>query len=158
SRVYSRAGSVFVAPGTPEMRLCGSESSTTIQLFGTDDEQVECLAGAAAPAASTAIVAQAGSYGAHLGPALFYRLARTHRLLKVLCLSAEQVPVCSGQIADHDRMFVIGSQDFARAVCRVPAVAGGNGTIFLSEASFAAGRETLGPAIERCRIAFLESR
>jgi len=158
SRVYSRAGTVFIAPGTPETRLCGRDSSTTIQLFGTDDEQVECLAGAGAPAAATTIVAQAGSHAMHLGRELFHRLTRTHRRLKVLCLSAEQISACAGQMAGHDRIFVIGSQDFAGAVCHVPGVATGKGPIFLSEASFAAGRETLGPPIERCRVAFLEQR
>ena len=76
SRVYGQHEILFLAPGSSAPSLCGAASPTTVQMFGTDDEQLDCLTNGIQSLSGSAIVlAQVGTYGAELARGLLQRLA-----------------------------------------------------------------------------------
>jgi branched-chain amino acid transport system substrate-binding protein len=113
SRIYGQRGIVFLAPGSSAPALCGPSSPTTLQAFGTDDEQLDCLTDAIkALSGSVTLLAQAGTYGAELARGLLQRLAEHCTQLAVYYLAKPQEPA-PFRICANDIAVVLGSQEFA---------------------------------------------
>ncbi len=135
SRVYGAAGVPFLAPGTSAPHLCADTAPTTLQLFGTDTEQVACLrdAGAGRPAL---IVGELRNCGASLAESLFLQLTGACRQARVIYLPRGREAVPPGALAGVDVVYVLGSSEFAAAICRLPALAIPGLPVLLSDDSF----------------------
>lgn len=154
SRIYGQRGIVFLAPGSSAPTLCGPESPTTLQAFGTDDEQLDCLTDAIKTlSGSITLLAQAHTYGAELARGLLQRLAQHCSRLAVYYL-AKPPETPSFRIQTDDVVVVLGSQEFAggwlRSLLREPPR-----HILLSDDCFTPALFAAGDLATRCSVAFL---
>ncbi|MBP2314294.1 ABC transporter substrate-binding protein [Azospirillum soli] len=162
-RIYHTAGVPFLAPGSSADDLCGAEAATTLQFFGRDREQVECLAAAELrelPSGRVAIIAQARNYGARLGADLMVRLHGRHDVAAVSLVTPDLADVRAGFRntgfgANLRRLFVFGSQEFAHAVVKQKAVRTAPWPIIFSDDSFGAPFLTSPDIAARSSVAFL---
>jgi len=113
SRVYRDRKVLFLAPGSSHPALCDMEQSTTLRFFGTDDGQIDCLSRVVKPASNTLVLAQRGNYGERLGRALFERFAAITARANVLYLMPDSPAVSPRLIAEHDLIYLCGSQEFS---------------------------------------------
>jgi branched-chain amino acid transport system substrate-binding protein len=155
SRIYGQHGIVFLAPGSSAPELCGPSSPTTLQAFGTDDEQLDCLTDAIkALSGSVTLLAQAHTYGAELARGLLQRLAEHCTRLAVYYLTRppESAPF---RIYANDVAVVLGSQEFASSWLQNFQRDSAPQHILLSDDCFTPKLFQNGNLATRCSIAFL---
>ncbi|CCD96735.1 hypothetical protein BRAO375_740018 [Bradyrhizobium sp. ORS 375] len=157
SRVYGDQGIVFLAPGTSAPDLCTPTSTTTVQLFGTDDEQSECLAVAAAELARpTLLLSQTGTYGARLAARLVRRLTPCCRRLTALYFSEDPPRRLPVTVETGDVLMILGPQDFAKKLFAGALRSASPGQILMSDDCFASCLFPETDLASRCSVAFLE--
>jgi branched-chain amino acid transport system substrate-binding protein len=153
SRIYGAGAVPFLAPGTSSPNLCTAEALTTLQLFGTDDEQLACLY-AASSDPSVLILGEIRNCGAGLAERLFLRRSGGSRQARVLYLPRGQEIVPAGALRGVGAIYVLGSREFAAGVCRRPAVIASRLPILLSDDSFSPSL-FLDRHLSRGQVAFL---
>jgi hypothetical protein len=159
SRIYSDRGIVFLAPGTSAPDLCTSASTTTVQLFGTDDEQVECLARAAIELGrSILLLSQTGTYGARLAASLVPRLAPCCRKLTALYFNEEPPGRLPVAVATSDVLVILGPHDFAARLFTGALSTVALCQILMSDDCFTPSLFPERDLASRCSVAFLEKQ
>jgi branched-chain amino acid transport system substrate-binding protein len=155
SRIYGQHGIVFLAPGSSAPTLCGPLSPTTLQAFGTDDEQLDCLTDAImALSTSVTLLAQAHTYGAELARGLLQRLAQHCSRLAVYYL-AKPPETPPFRIRADDVAVVLGSQEFAGNWLHSFLNDSSPRHILLSDDCFTPALFSAGDLATRCSVAFL---
>lgn len=157
SRVYAREGIVFLAPGSSDPLLCNPDSPTTFQVFGNDDEQLECLRAAVTATESNVIlVAQPDNYGIRLAQRLLWRLIAEQRRLAVIYGRASRAKIAAVAAAHWDGLvLILGSHEFALEWLQTGCLRRGHNRILLSDDSFNPGIFDDQGVIDRCSVAFL---
>lgn len=159
SRIYGDQGIVFLAPGTSAPDLCTSTSTTTVQLFGTDDEQLECLARAAIELGrSILLLSQTGTYGARLAASLVPRLTPCCRKLAALYLNEEPPGRLPVAVEASDVLVILGPQDFAARLFTGALRSVSLGQILMSDDCFTPSLFLESDLASRCSVAFLEKQ
>lgn len=159
SRIYGDRGIVFLAPGTSAPDLCTSTSATTVQLFGTDDEQLECLARAAIELGrSILLLSQAGTYGARLAASLVPRLGPCCRKLTALYFNEEPPGRLPVAVEASDVLVILGPHDFAARLLTGALSAVALGEILMSDDCFTSSLFRESDLASRCSVAFLEKQ
>jgi branched-chain amino acid transport system substrate-binding protein len=157
SHIYGRNDIVFLAPGTSAPHLCSTEAPTTLQVFGTDDEQFECLTNAAeCLSRSVVLIAQTHTYGSELARRLFPRLASHCDRLGVLYFEMPPPHALPLRTRAEDVVMILGSQEFADACLRGPLRSAAYFRILLSDDCFTPALFSDPELASRCSIAFLE--
>lgn len=156
SRVYGRHDILFLAPGSSAPSLCGAASPTTIQMFGTDDEQLDCLTSAIqCRAGSVIVLAQVGTYGAELARGLLQRLA-PHCSRFSMFYFTNPPKTLPFRAHDDDVIAILGSQEFASEWLHGLLRDAGCPDILLSDDCFTPTLFSDPGIAARCSIAFLE--
>lgn len=159
SRIYGDRGIVFLAPGTSAPDLCTSVSTTTVQLFGTDDEQLECLARAAIERGrSILLLSQTGPYGARLAAGLVPRLAPCCRKLTALYFNEQPPGRLPVAVDASDVLLILGPHDFAAQLFTGALSAVALGEILMSDDCFTPSLFRESDLASRCSVAFLEKQ
>jgi hypothetical protein len=156
SVVYGQNEMLYLAPGSSDPGLCGTHAPTTLQFFGTDTEQVECLAAiAGASDVPTVIFAERNNYGAILAGALLELLLPKLARLQVIYGSRHGVAVQRGA-TKPGMVIILGSREFAQRVCRLSVVKNSSAELLFSDDSFSPSLLTADIPLTRSRVAFLE--
>jgi hypothetical protein len=155
SRVYGQRGIVFLAPGSSASTLCGPSSPTTLQAFGTDDEQLDCLTDAIkALSGPVTLLAQAQTYGAELARGLLERLAQHCNRLAVYYL-ANPAETSPSRVHAGDVAVILGSQEFASGWLNSFLREAPPQHILLSDDCFTPALFPTAELTMRCSVAFL---
>lgn len=157
SRVYGQHEVLFLAPGSSAPSLCGAASPTTVQMFGTDDEQVDCLAkGIQSLSGSVIVLAQAETNGAELARGLLQRLAPHCSRYSMFYFTSppQNLPF---RTRDKDVIAILGSQEFAGEWLYGPLREAAPPHILLSDDCFTSTLFSDPDIAARCSIAFLEN-
>jgi branched-chain amino acid transport system substrate-binding protein len=156
SRVYGQHEILFLAPGSSAPSLCGAASPTTVQMFGTDDEQLDCLTNGIQSISESAIVlAQVGTYGAELARGLLQRLPPHCSRFSIFYFTnpPKTLPF---RIHNNDVITILGSQEFAGEWLHGLLREAGCPDILLSDDCFTPTLFSDPGVAARCSIAFLE--
>jgi branched-chain amino acid transport system substrate-binding protein len=157
SRIYGRNEIVFLAPGTSAPALCSDASPTTLQVFGTDDEQLDCLISAAKRLSRSVIVlAQAQTYGSELARRLFPLLTAHCERLAVLYFDKPPPPTLPLNVRVDDVLLILGAHEFANKLLCGPLKSTICSRVLLSDDCFTATLFSDPDVAARCSIAFLE--
>jgi hypothetical protein len=157
SRIYGRNEIVFLAPGTSAPALCGAASPTTLQVFGTDDEQLDCLVCAAKRLSRSVIVlAQARTYGSGLARRLFPLLTPHCDRLVVLYFDRPPAQALPVNVRPDDIVVILGSHEFANKLLCGPLKSTTCSQVLLSDDCFTPALFSDPAVAARCSIAFLE--
>lgn len=128
-------------------------------MFGTDDEQLECLANAVVKLGRSAVlISQNGTYGARLAATLVARLTPRCQKLAALYLNEDppsRLPVC---IEPTDVLAILGPHDFAGRLFSGALRAVPLGQILLSDDCYTPSLFSDCDLASRCSVAFLEKR
>jgi branched-chain amino acid transport system substrate-binding protein len=155
SRIYAQHGIVFLAPGSSAPGLCGPSSPTTLQAFGTDDEQLDCLSDAIkALPGSVTLLAQTHTYGAELALGLLDKLApHCNRLAAYYLAKPPETPPF--RIRADDVVVILGSQEFAGERLQSFLRESPPQYILLSDDCFTPALFSASDLATRCSVAFL---
>ena len=113
SRIYRDRKVLFLVPGSSHPALCDMTQGTTLRFFGSGDGQIACLDSAATLTSSALLLAQRGNYGERLGRALFQRLTATAKNARILYLKPDSPTSPSRLVANHNLIYLCGSQEFS---------------------------------------------
>lgn len=159
SRIYNDQGILFLAPGTSASDLCASDSTTTLQLFGTDDEQLECLERAALERGrSILLLSQTGTYGARLAASLVLRLSPCCQKLSALYLNERPPSRLPVAVEANDVLVILGPHDFAARLFSGALSAVELGEVLMSDDCFTPSLFREEDLASRCSVAFLEKQ
>jgi branched-chain amino acid transport system substrate-binding protein len=156
SRIYGQHEVLFLAPGSSAPSLCSAASPTTVQMFGTDDEQLDCLTeGVQSLSRSAIVLAQSRTYGAELARGLLQRLASHCNRLAIFYF--ERPPqTLPFRICADDIVVILGSQEFASDWLHSPLRERAPPHILLSDDCFTPALFLDPDITARCSIAFLD--
>ncbi len=156
SVVYAQHGILYLAPGSSSPDLCGPHASTTLQFFGTDLEQADCLASVAgALDVPTVVFAERNNYGAILARTLVERLAPRLTQLQVIYGYRHGAAMRQG-MTRPGRVIILGSREFAQRIVMLNFVKESEADLLLSDDSFTPSLLASGIPLARSRVAFME--